>query len=98
MSTSVRLQTHSVYGGHVGRRSDLYIAAEAERQFSTAGKIITPARAMLDPVWLRINSFIRLNMNMVVDYREGSDRGETEDPEAVDAGCTWEHCSDDSCH
>ena len=67
VSTSVRLQTHSVYGGHVGRRSDLYIAAEAERQFSTAGKIITPARAMLDPVWLRINSFIRLNMNMVVD-------------------------------
>ena len=63
-STCLRL---CVYGGHVGRRSDLYIAAEAERQFSTAGKIITPARAMLDPVWLRINSFIRLNMNMVVD-------------------------------
>ena len=43
------------------------VSAEAERQFSTAGKIMTPARAMLDPVWLRINSFIRLNMNMVVD-------------------------------
>ena len=47
------------------------VSAEAERQFSTAGKIMTLSRATLDPVWLRINTLIRLNMDMVLNATEG---------------------------